>query len=235
MDIVIPFRRSRNKDEELRYVLRSVSKHVAGHSKVYIIGDSPRWSYKNLVIVGVKNGSGSIEKWHEKNIAQKLLLACRIPELSEDFLYHDDDEYLLQQFDGSYYHKGSVWDGNGNYAKTENNTQEFLIRRGHLEVINNFNVHCPRVFNKNKLARILEILDWRKPYGYQINTCYAVMNFIEGVCIEDIKFKSALPFELLMKRFGMNKRFFTLQDRAWNKAAVKLLNSLFPEKSIYEN
>lgn len=231
MDVVIPFRHSRNNDEELRFVLRSISKHIKEVGQIYVIGDQPRWAWKNLLHIPIKD-SGKLPEYHERNIMYKLLRACYEKSISPNFLYHDDDEYLLQTFDGSFYHKGPVWDGNGAYQKTEENTIQVC------EIVpfpNNFNVHCPRIFNKNKLRQTLESLDWGKRYGYSINTVYAVQHNIEGICIEDVKFKSCLPWELLLKRYSMNKRFFSVQDGAWKPDMKKLIQSLFPEKSIYEN
>lgn len=230
MDVVIPFRHSKNKDEELRFALRSISKHVKEVGQIYVIGDAPRWAWKNLIHIPMKD-SGRRPEYQERNIMYKLLRACYEKSISKDFLYHDDDTFLLQEFDGSYYHKGPVWDGNGAYQKTEENTRDIFKGID----INNYNIHCPRIFNKERLRICLETLNWNVRYGYQINTVYAVMNSIEGITIEDVKFKSCLPLELLQKRYSMNKRFFSIDDGTWKPNMKKLIELLFPQKSIYEN
>lgn len=230
MDVVIPFRHSRNRDEELRYVLRSIERNIPELGDIYIIGPEPSWRPKNLVRIDFKRGR-RLPYYKEYNIGIKLLRACDDQRISKKFLYHDDDEILLQPFDGSYYHKGNTWDEIGCYIKTQQNTKALFPGKS----INNFNVHCPRIFDKELLKPVLTSLDWNLRYGYSINTVYAVRNNIDGVCIEDVKFKSCLPWDVLMKRYAMNKRFFSIPDSAWKPDMKKLLNNLLPIPSKYES
>lgn len=168
-------------------------------------------------------------------MAYKLLAACKDKRVSNDFLYSADDhmviskDFYLPSGRPEFYHKGKVFDEPGFYAVTQNNTKELLGQE-----INNFNVHCPRVFNKEKFIKSIGSINWAKQYGYCIHACYAVMNGIEGVETEDTKFRSC-PMNIQDIRDKLKgKAFFSFSDNAWKKNLIDVLEECFPNKSKYE-
>ena len=69
---------------DLRYSLRSIAKHYP-NNKVWIVGYKPDWVINvNYLPIEEKN-----EKW--KNLINDLTKACKCSEISDDFIYMNDD------------------------------------------------------------------------------------------------------------------------------------------------
>src|SRR5688572_16798874 len=92
VDVVIPLgAQSRWGNSELKYMLRSMEKYLSNYKHVYIVGECPDW-VKNVKYVFMPD-----QLTKTQNIMEKLRVACNIPELSEDFLYTQDDLFLLMK------------------------------------------------------------------------------------------------------------------------------------------
>lgn len=92
---------SKWQDNEIRYSIRSVLKFHPD-ANILIIGERPKW-FRGLRHTFVPDASDCpyVNQWH------KLEKAC---ELFEEFIYMDDDFYLLRQFVPYHYRKGSLDD-----------------------------------------------------------------------------------------------------------------------------
>lgn len=229
MDLVIPFRHSINADKELIFALRSYEKYIPSLDKVYILGDFPFVSLKNITCIELKD-KVRISKWTEYNIFACLRFACVHKEISLDFIMGADDFFLLRKFDLLYYHKGQNWDGRGDYLETETNTRELFEGKD----ISNFNVHCPRVFNKELFETSVCFLPWKsRPFGWNINTVYAVINNIKGSYDTDLKFNAKYHKDYILEKIR-GRKFFSANDNAFNYAMWEVLDGLFPNKSRFE-
>jgi hypothetical protein len=103
MDAFYSYRHSRHADEELRYSLRSVTKHLPWIRKVWIFGDRPRWladrtdriehvSHDRVAwIAGVKTPV--------VNTFLMMYLAALLPQVHQEFLWFADDYILLDDVD----------------------------------------------------------------------------------------------------------------------------------------
>lgn len=229
-DLVIPFRHSINADKELIYVLRSAERYIPTLGNIIIVGDSPSsLLLKNIINIPCKDFS-TASKYKEKNIAIKLLKACNSKVVSDDFIYSNDDEFLLREYEYKYYHKGKEWDGKGIYAETETNTRMAI---GEDNNFNNFNVHCPRIFSKHRLEQTILHLNWDIPYGYSLNTMYAYMNNIQGEFDPDLKIKAHYSTnDIFQKTRGRN--FFSISDNSFKSPVINFLDSVFPNQSKWE-
>lgn len=95
MDIIYPLRKaSRYNDIEIRMSLRSVETYLLKFNKVFIIGHLPEWC-QNVVHIPAQDQHAI----PDRNIHEKILLACNHPDLSDDFLFFNDDHYLLSFFE----------------------------------------------------------------------------------------------------------------------------------------
>lgn len=228
MDVVIPFRHSRNNDQELIYSIRSICTYIPIIDDIYIIGDKPRQHLPGVIHKSVSDRVGQNNKWAEANIANKVTVACNLKGLSEEFIYHDDDTFLLKHFDYRYPHKGSLFTSSGYYGHTEANTLHLFRSE---ETLNNYNVHCPHLFEKTKFLSTVSLLDWSKPYGYQINTAYAVMNGIDGLYSPDLKIKSLRDYATINLS---GRKYFSVSDSAFRKPITTFLQETFPNKCKFE-
>ncbi len=80
---------SRWNDNELRFSLRSVSKNLSNVGKVFIVGECPDY-LKNVIHIPASDIFDSAIN-ADGNMTHKLLLVCNNKELSDDFLFMNDD------------------------------------------------------------------------------------------------------------------------------------------------
>jgi hypothetical protein len=227
MDVVIPFQHSINRDEELRYALRSMEAWFTGAvDHVYIIGDAPRWEHQNLRHVPMPNRP---QVWYRDfNQFVKIAAGCELSTSDQILILHDDN-FLLSPFSpDTYYHQGHTWNGSGDYAKTEANTR-FLFA----DPIFNYDVHAPHVVNRKLFLDIVGRLDWMRPYGYCIKTVYGATLDLPGVYHDDRKFGAAWATDYL-ERETDGRAFFSISDTAWKGDVIKFIKRLYPEESRYE-
>lgn len=236
MDVVIPFRSSMNKDEELRFTLRSFAKYLIGAGHVYIIGDTPKWNVSSEVTIIPMADRYDARVFKDRNIVNKLLMACADDRVANDgFIAADDDMFLLSPIEARYcpaYHKGSVWMGQGDYGETEKNTIALFPNKRP----KNFNTHYPwiilsPVFQKH----MTENINWHTPYGYTIKTVYCTRAGIDGEFYpRDFGIKGNFTEEEIESMVTAGMRCVTCQDNAWRYGMNKWLANKFPEKSKYE-
>lgn len=100
MDIVYVVREGDN-NEALRYSLRSL-KNIK-HDNVYIVGHKPKW-VKN--VIHIERMQRTFNKF--QNITRNMYYASKNNEISEDFMYMDDDNYIMREIDEVYpQHRGT--------------------------------------------------------------------------------------------------------------------------------
>lgn len=106
VDIVIPLGvGSLWQDNELRFCLRSISKYLTDYGQIFIIGDCPDFIQN---IIHIPATDSIFRKDKDRNIFNKLMIACEQNEISESFLFMNDDHYLLSDLVASeipYYYR----------------------------------------------------------------------------------------------------------------------------------
>ncbi len=230
MDIVIPYIHS-SKDE-LRYCLRSIEKFARFEiSKIWIIGDrTPTLQNVNQVI------TENAGKSRDHKIFSKIAAACRIREVSDDFVMFNDDHFLLREIDRiPYWYDGTVEEiaayrrYRDGYTKALQNTHRYLISYG--LPTRYFDVHTPIVYNKEKFLK-LEDMDWEVAYGYTIKSLYCNMNKISGEYLPDCKLNVDEGTDQ-MRRKLQGRPVFSVGDGSFPNSG-RLLKELYPDKSKWE-
>jgi hypothetical protein len=224
-DIVIPYR-SDYPHKDLLYCLRSLDKYVQDFGRVIIVGDAP-----NIIrgVVNIPSGDESGYQRAAKNIYRKLELAA---EISDQFLVVHDDHFLLRDIVASeypYYHRGPInpeGKPSGYQKLLENTIEQF-------HGANDFDVHCPILMTAEGLQK-LEALDWEKPYGYGIKTAYCYLNNIEGEMFSDLKIKSPMNKDEILKRLE-GRQVFSTGSAAYTGQMEKVLKHLYPKPSRFEH
>lgn len=234
MDVVIPFQHSINKDEELKFTLRSIDKHINGIGHAWIIGDIPLWriNTSNLTVINFGNRYNG-EDFAHRNVANKMMAACADERISENFLMAHDDNFIMAPCDADvwpYYSVSRRWEGKGAYAKTEANTHGFF---GSYR-IENFDLHCPHPMNKLDFVSAIKQPDWSVPGGYCIKTIYGVTNKVNSEFYTDLKIKFDATLQEIEKLVTAGRRFFSCADRPFMYGIKQFLADKFPEKSKYE-
>lgn len=222
IDIVIPYHQT-GEDIELRYCLRSVEKYLSGVGKIFIIGDKPDW-LQNVIHIRATDEPGY--KWNNKNLYEKIRIACNDERISDNFLYLHDDHFLLRPYEADKfpYYCSKTWEGTGGYFHgTIRNTKMLLGE------CDNFDIHCPMVFNKLHFLKTFTGMDWTKEWGYCIKTFYAYYIGMIGEQITDCKIREGNPRPQIVGR-----PWFSTDDRNLGQQTVELLQELYPNKSKYE-
>ena len=231
---------SRWGDKELRYALRSVEKHLSGYGEVFIIGYCPPW-LQNVVHIPATDGDKTYE--HERNIFNKIMLACKDERVSDTFLFMNDDHFLLQDFSFNgitpfpFYYEGCLKDylsRTDPYKQTIQNTIDWL---GPYNLY--FDVHCPMTINTRWFPQATAMLDWLKKWGYCIKTVYA--KYVAETAtfppnpreIADLKIRDVLPSSKIRELIA-GRPWFSMSDRAREGGMEVVLQELYPTKSKYE-
>ena len=237
IDLVIPLcKGSKFNDLELRYCLRSVEKYLRGYRNIYIIGDKPKW-IRNVIHVPFTQRPGDCK---DKNIMLKVLHACDIPEVSPEFLFMNDDHFLLKSVDAinyPYYYNGKLvdWD-NGKkmwcpYKQAVKNTLSVLIKN---ELpAKHYDIHTPILYDKELFKNIMGRYDWDIQSGYIVKSLYANTLKLAGTSLIDCKISEPLH------RYGLadllyNRPVFSVGDAGLNRSMIDWLDEFYPEKSAYE-
>lgn len=228
-DVIIPLNnRSTQHNIELRYCLRSIEKYLSGVGNIFIIGHCPEWVQS---VIHIPADEDPRNRFRDRNIMNKMLLACKDERVSDDFLMVHDDHFLLADYEACafpYYHCGDLVPGAGQYGETKRNTINILGR------INNYDAHCPMLFNKELFMKSMPFIDWSKWYGYCLKTLYCGVNLIMGEYMEDMKIRMPIKAEEINQMIA-GRLWFSIGDRCFTEGGMKeVLQTLYPNPSKYE-
>lgn len=227
MDIVYVYRKWPKDWIELRYSLRSLVNMEYG--KVFIVWQLPD-RIQNVELLDAQDKSHS----KYENVINKLKLICKDKRISDDFILMNDDIYAIKPVSSiPYYTKWTL----------KNHMQYILSKHwitNYYDIIQkvyelfpewmSFNVHCPIVYNKKKLKKLLdkywdEEISIRSLYWNMYNVEYK--EFWNND-VNDCKVFANTEMEY-------NKEFLSSNDDAIrNKKFTTFIDWLFQEKSIYE-
>lgn len=163
--LVVPFRYGSADSFELRYSLRSWDKFSPElvHD-AYLIGDDrPSWFF----------GINISHKQEQRlpgvcNVLAKLKKACEDPRITEDFIYTNDDCYLVAPFkSGPFWMRNGPLREGGIHHKGFNLTFDELDRRGIKKPYLDCELHYPVIYNKAKCLKLLNEIDIRLPYSFR--------------------------------------------------------------------
>jgi len=172
-DIVIPYKQ--NNSGELEACLKLIEKNVP-HRNVHVVEQYAKSHYS--------------EKSHINQIL-KLEWAINNLDLSDEFYLFNDDFFVMEPIMGTpYYHKGTLADhitkrrGGGTYIRALRTTEEYLSP-GSLS----YELHIPFLFDKEKLARLIEMLKPNIVSGKcsLIRSAYGNIYEVGGEQMEDVK------------------------------------------------
>lgn len=209
------------QDNELRYSLRSVEKHLKGFRNIFIVGHISEW-LKNVKVIPSSDISGGYEP--ERNVLNKLRVGCEFIDF-EKFLFMNDDFFFLQDVGADqipYFYEGSIEDwlakrGLDRYGHCANNTLKQL-QKNNLPT-NNYELHYPIIFEKQKLLPIIP-----SSQSLTIRSLYANTYQVKGIQADDCK-SDKPPLD--------GAAYYSTKPRVTDEVQ-KFLIERFPKKSKYE-
>lgn len=227
MDIVYPVGSgSLCKNQELRYSLRSLK--FIEHKKIFVVGHRPGF-LKNIIHVHYS------ERTYKKqfNVINKILTVCKVANLSDDFLLMNDDFFFLKETEiKKYLYDCSIKSLQNKtprtqYGKSLANTIDYL--NNNRLPFNNFEIHYPMIFNKQKFLDLFGTMDLNQQVNYR--SVYGNYYRLDGyVPQKDFKIHEIDQFiESAEHEFLSAADKIMIYDRFKN-----FLKDKFPEKCEYE-
>jgi hypothetical protein len=222
MRIVIPLSAiTDNNFLELRFALRGIAMYVPG-PQITLIGALPKWC-KDVEHIPATDSPET--QWRERNIYRKLLQAPY-----NEFLYANDDHFLLQPWTNEAYHNGRVdkllhsLTRGSIYRKTVLNTTMLYPKAM------NFDVHCPLYLTRPMISRISRI-NWDRAFGYCMKTVICEANGVKGVQCDDLKIRKPI---VNLQETVAHRAWFSTMDGVWDKSMIEEAKLLWPKKSPWE-
>lgn len=222
-------------DNEIRYSLRSVEKHLSDYRNVYIVGECPEWM-QNVTHIPYADEHQN----RETRIALKVLRACNESSVSDQFLFMNDDHFLLKDCSAigyPYYHKGLLQEESDTpnlnlpYRTSLLNTIQALSVQG--KPAFNYDTHTPILYDKAKFKDVYLPLDWNRKHSYVVKSIYANTIGVDGTFMPDCKIHKHLDLSDIAVTL-LGKKVFSISNSAVNGALKKFMDELFPIKSKYE-
>lgn len=228
MDLVYICRKGEN--EELRYSIRSIEKNFPGQN-IWVVGYKPDWYTGNFF--EIKDIGSKFA-----NIFNAMAEVCKIREISANFIFMNDDFFLLEPISrmpklngGSLLNKLNKYkelSGHlGTYVMLLSKTYKRLVRDGISDPID-YDIHVPMHFNKKKLSAVIDGKTLpRSMYGnlYSVGgkETLDVKKYGKGSRLGE---RSPTSLDNLL--------FISTDDRSFNSLRTELLEELFPTPSQYE-
>jgi hypothetical protein len=234
-DLVYIFSAGSNTNE-IKYSLRSFQKHLSGIGKLFIVGDDPG-IFKGFTHIPMGNVHGFNLA---RNIYEKILTACKHPDVSDDFICASDDYFLLQDYEAArlpFYYQGDFpyllsYISEDNYYKAYVKETYNALMEKELPV-KYFNVHFPILYSKQIFIEIMARFNWEKRKSYISKSLYANSLMIEGEHVPDKKFKHPKTKTAILRQLR-GLKYFSTDDGAMNEPMLEFLNETYPEPSRWE-
>jgi len=230
MDIVIPYKANQHNGTELKFALRSIEKYLTGYRGVWIIGDLPKGINTDKVFYIQASHDPNRKEW---DICSKILKACELPVISENFIMWHDDHLLLKPLDVSEikaWHNGPLENElkrtRSAYKQAVENTLKIFQWAEPL----NFDIHVPCIFNKHDFQRINTPAEWKN------ELCLKSLYFncgSEAEYMDDLKInQTGLSKEKIYSAIK-DRLFFSTGPLAMEYHMTEVLKELYPEPSKY--
>lgn len=223
MDIVYVLGRgSQWNNEEIRYSLRSICKFTK-HDNVYVIGEKPYFA-KDIIHIPVNDFNKK-----EYSIYNKIRIACNIPELSEEFLFMNDDHFFVKEVDIDnypFYHQDDLTVEIQKRLRSPYRTEierTYAYLKDKVKSPKYYDIHTPIRYNKNDFLEIMI----QTPIHEQemiIKSLYANMKGVKGTFRKDIKLL-AVDFSRVR---GVD--CFSVGDRCNYRALKRYLDGLYGDQ-----
>jgi hypothetical protein len=222
------------RDQEIKFSLRSVEKHLKNFRNVYLIGHKPVFLNDKIMHHPFED---SAQHCKERRIMLKYLYACTIPEISPKFLMFNDDFFLTKDIDATkipYYYSTRLknkikHNSNGRYKKSIINTYNALTGKGYPTKY--FDVHYPMYYDKDKFPEVMAKYNWEVAAGYVVKSLYANTLRLPGKIKRDVKINERLGKAEILKIILSESLFSTAEI---TRTMLKMLNKLYPDQSKYE-
>lgn len=221
---VIPYKLPRDGGIELKYCLRGIEQFVPG-AEIVLIGQKPDW-LQNAEHIPFADADELCFK--ERNIFEKIL------QVKRDFLFFNDDHFLLKPFSkDTYDFSGSLTERMNSYGSSNNQFWQTIYNT--ISIIGdgpNYFRHAP-IFVKYKILKHFQLFDWSIPWGYCVKSLYCHYAGIKGTDYPDLKLMLPMTYEQI-KNITRSRDYFSSDNIGINQDMISFLEETYPHKSQFE-
>jgi len=204
-------------NDELRYSLRSVVN--LPHRQLFVVGYTPAW-VRGAISIDVQQQA---TKWLSST--RNMLAACSDPRVGEDFVYFNDDMFVMHPIDRMpIYHRGKVDDVirehhilvsrgkpvDTRYLNGMERTAKLLERLlRDRESLLSYELHVPLPVRKSEMLKALAAC--KQLAVAHKRTVYGNLAAIGGQQIRDVKISKVKP------RWDPSWTFLSTDDEEWQR------------------
>ena len=238
IDVIIPLNStgSTSNNNELKYAIRSIDKHLKGFRDIYIISkvkpagfDRCKWVY-----------TSDDKPRKQMNIHNAIKSALNTNGISDNVIFWADDNVLMKDLDVTNFPVVSRTDDMMGFSNDSNarvwhrsvkNTAIILKEKGYNTI--NYEAHTPVVFNKWKYLNLEKEFDFYSDVGL----CYISLYLNRyGVSNSNTmrSVKATFESDSIDEAMVEGKTFIGYNDNAVRGGIFKLFEKYFPEKSKFE-
>lgn len=231
---------SKWSDNEIRFSLRSVQKNLKGYRNIYVVGNCPAF-LQNVIHVSAEDVFDPTVN-ADGNMTLKLLKACAIDDLSDDFLFMNDDFIVLKPVVASeitWMHKGDMKDRPKKYWE-EQFYRKRLLRtfetlRDRMQTTLQYDYHAPMLMNKHRFAEVMAQYDYADGIGLTFRSIYGNALQLPAELLVDQKRTVYIhySYDQLLKRMEP-ATFLGYNDAGLSKSLIYFLIMNFKERSDFE-
>lgn len=224
---------SKWQNNELRFSLRSLDKHMTWYRNIYVAGVNPGFLSNKVIHLPMREWGNN----KEERIKNKILNICTHPDISDDFLLMMDDVFFLEPLRADrmpYYYQGEIsqfYKRPGHYKTALDNTQMALSVAG--LPTRYFDVHVPIIYNKTRFRQAMNLVDWDQPEGYVVHSLYCNYLRLQGEPHTDVKLATQLSFEAIATQLA-RLPMFSIDDASIGDALHAFLLYHFPQPCQFE-
>lgn len=234
---------SKWQDNEIRFSLRSITKYLSGIRKVWIVGELPCFIDDTKVehlYCPDRHGRDNADA----NMIEKILYACKQKGLSEDFLFMNDDFFILRPLDVAdipILHNGDLKDLQKEFWNSSiwrlrlKNTFTQLTWYGMSTTM--YDIHAPMMFNKHLFPAVMNQFNYQITPGLNFRSLYGNAVYEgKGTKNNGHKVKAFRPkIWPQLEKETKTAMFFAVNDTGLNIVTKAFLRNNYTEISDYEH
>lgn len=240
--VVIPYCKEFAQGKELLFAVRSWYGNARFPANLVIVGDREDWFDDEVTVIDHQRTSDN----PQIDTLEKLKLAIESTEVTERFIWTNDDIYLINRISLAHIELPKVLGAlepdnfNGTYAENLRRTVALLDKAGLPKL--NYSTHTPVLFEKSKLKEMLNRFPEAES-GVLFSSLYfnsqpspthpVVLSWQTDQFLLPVVSKN--PNEKLAKELMMKKVFLNNAVSGYSPWLEGLLERMFPEPCIFEN
>jgi hypothetical protein len=227
------------RNNEIRFSLRALQKNLKGVKKIWIIGENPGF-VKGINLIPfpdelVNNADG--------NIIRKILRVCQEEELTDTFLFINDDHLVMKPVYASQippFHKGDMTTFDKKFFEINFwrgrlfRTKNILVQKGFTAY--NFDCHLPIVLSKKQFPEVMAMFDFEKNIGYTMKSLYGNVIYKNAPLLQGEKAVLFRPYTIGdIREKAEGREFISFNDDGLRVPLKEWLYRTFPGQSKYES